>query len=52
MFNMCESLLFITKEVIGSQHRTFPIQINNYFSSSIQSAIELKVKYCASASSG
>ena len=52
VFNMSESLLFITKEVIGSQHRKFPIQIYNYFYASIESAIESKVKYCASAAGG
>ena len=49
---MSESLLFITKEVIGSQHRKFPTQIYNYFYASIESAIESKVKYCASAAGG
>ena len=52
MFNMSESLLFITKEVTGSQHRKFPIQIYNYFYASSESAIESKIKHCTSAASG
>ena len=45
---MSESLPFITKEVIRSQHQ----EIYNYFYASIESAIEYKVKYCASAAGG